>query len=77
MPVIPLPIGFDFTVFTEAVGYLDNDCFVGNLSFDYRYRIIRGRPSGIPQLDQMIANSPAEADLKGTGSFRIIVVPGT
>jgi hypothetical protein len=66
---IPLPFGFDCTVFTEAVGYTEGNTFKGVLSFRYDYKIIRGRPIGIPQVDMLIRNSPPTAKLEGEGDF--------
>lgn len=74
MPEMELPIGFAFTVYTEATGFIEDGEFKGMLSFDYDYLMIRGRPSGISQLDMMIAHSPPAAKLTGEGTFRIIVV---
>lgn len=73
MPEMVLPVGFAFVVFTEATGFVENGEFKGVLSFDYDYQIIRGRPSGIPQIDMMIAQSPPTAKLTGDGTFRIVV----
>lgn len=73
MPEMELPIGFAFTVFTEATGFIENGEFKGVLSFDYDYQMIRGRPSGIPQLDMMIAHSPPTAKLTGEATFRVVV----
>lgn len=76
MPGIPemeLPIGFAFTVFTEATGFIENGEFKGVLSFDYDYQMIRGRPSGNHQIDLMISQSPPTAKLTGEGTFRIVV----
>lgn len=73
-PEIPLPVGFSFTVFTEAIGFIEDGEFRGVLSFDYDYQIIRGRPTGMAQLDMMVAVSPATAKLTGEGTFKVIVV---
>lgn len=74
MPEIPLPVGFQFTVYTEATGYIEDGSFKGTLAFDYSYQFIRGRPTGIPALDQMAAQAPASAGLQGVGTFEVIVV---
>lgn len=74
MPEMPLPVGFSFTVFTEATGFIENGEFKGVLSFDYDYQIIRGRPTGIAQIDMMVMQAPPTAKLSGVGTFRIITV---
>jgi hypothetical protein len=71
LPKIPLPFGFNYSVFTEAIGYFENNQFIGDVKFEYEYHFIRGRPSGIPQLDMMVAQSPPMATLKGAGTFVI------
>jgi hypothetical protein len=73
MAEMVLPFGFVFTVYTEATGYVANGEFMGMLSFDYAYQLIRGRPTGNPQIDHMMLSAPATARVTGTGTFRIIV----
>lgn len=73
MPEITLPVGFSFTAYTEATGYVRDGEFQGMLAFDYDYQIIRGPRSGIPQLDLLIQQSPSTAKLVGTGTFRIVM----
>lgn len=75
IPPIPLPFGFDCTVFTEATGYAEDNTLKGVLSFRYDYEIIRGPPTGIPQIDMLIRNSPPTATLEGTGDFVINWTP--
>jgi hypothetical protein len=72
IPEIPLPIGFQFTVFTEAIGYFDGKVFTGFLSFDYDYTLIRGRPTGNIQVDQLLRTAPSKAKLIGEGTFKVI-----
>jgi hypothetical protein len=72
LPEIPLPFGFQCTVYTEATGFISNpNTFEGVLSFDYTYQIQRGRGSGIPQLDAMFASLPATVSLSGEGEFKV------
>jgi hypothetical protein len=73
VPEFVLPIGFQFTVFTEATGYMDGDAFRGILSFDYAYQLIRGQPSGNPQVDAVFAAMPPTAKLAGVGQFNVLV----
>lgn len=75
MPEIALPVGFTFSVFTEATGFVRNDAFEGVLSFDYNYQIIRGRPSGIAQVDHLIRSAPSTAQVIGEGQFHVLVSP--
>jgi hypothetical protein len=73
LPEWQLPIGFQFVVYTEATGYVGEDgVFSGILAFDYDYQFIRGRPTGIPQIDAILFNTPATAKLVGSGEFRVI-----
>jgi Type I restriction enzyme R protein N terminus (HSDR_N) len=74
-PAIVLPIGFQFAVFTEATGYVSNDTFQGIVSFEYHYQFIRGKPSGIPQVDSICAAMPPTANLRGSGTFNIFLAP--
>jgi hypothetical protein len=74
-PQTTIPIGFHFTVYTEATGYLFDDTFVGMLLFEYDYQIIRGRPSGNPRIDAMIAACPPTARIEGEGEFIIQLQP--
>lgn len=76
MPEMALPIGFAFTVYTEATGFVENGEFKGVLSFEYDYQIIRGRPTGIPQIDMMVSHAPPTAKLTGEGTFRVVVAEG-
>lgn len=69
-----LPFGFSFTVYTQAIGWIEGDEFNGVLSFEYDYIIIRGGLSGDPNFDRMIAQLPSRAKLKGEGTFRVVVV---
>jgi hypothetical protein len=72
LPAISLP-GFQFTVSTNATGYVDGPTFVGALAFDYRYQLTRGVSSGNPTLDAMIAAAPATARIEGEGTFRVLL----
>lgn len=75
IPPVPLPIGFSCTVFTEATGYTEDAAFKGLLSFRYDYKIVRGRPTGNPQIDMLIASSPQTAIVEGVGDFIINWAP--
>jgi hypothetical protein len=72
MPAVILP-GFQFTVYTEATGYFVEETFVGVLSFEYDYLLMRGRPSGNPQLDAALAATSPTAKLEGQGDFTILL----
>jgi hypothetical protein len=72
-PEIPLPVGFQYSVYTEATGFIEDGEFKGILAFDYDYYFIRGRPTGIPQLDALATHAPPKAKLMGVGEFRIRV----
>ncbi|WP_354230875.1 type I restriction endonuclease subunit R [Bradyrhizobium sp. F1.4.3] len=72
LPLIPLP-GFQFTVSTEATGYVDGATFVGVLAFDYRYHILGGFSSGNPVLDAAITATPATARVEGEGTFKVLL----
>jgi hypothetical protein len=65
-------MGFQSTVYTEAIGYFDGEVLTGFLSIDYDYTLVRGRLTGNPQIDQMLANAPSKAKLTGEGTFKII-----
>ena len=73
-PEIPLPFGFQTTIYTQALGYFDGEVLTGFLSFDYDYTLIRGPLTGNPQLDHLFATAPRKARLIGDGTFRIITV---
>jgi hypothetical protein len=72
-PPSPLPFGFQVSVFTEVIGYFDGDVFKGTVSIEYDYFILKGPPTGNPQLDAVISSSPAKAKLCGGGEFTINV----
>ena len=73
MPEMALPIGFAFSVFTQATGCVEGDTFRGALAFEYDYQVIRGPPSPIPQVQAMVASAPASAKVIGAGEFRLVV----
>lgn len=75
LPEIALPIGFQFTVYTEATGYVSDEAFEGMLSFHYDYQFIRGRPTGNPQIDRLLFGTPPTAVLEGTGKFKVLFGP--
>jgi hypothetical protein len=72
IPEIPLPMGFQSTVYTEAIAYFDGEVLTGFLSFDYDYTLVRGRLTGNLQIDNLLANVPSKAKLIGEGTFKII-----
>ena len=72
IPEISLPMGFQCTVYTEAIGYFDGEVLTGVLAFDYNYVLVRGRVIGNPQIDHLLANVPSKAKLLGEGTFKII-----
>ncbi|MEH2513469.1 hypothetical protein V1291_004823 [Nitrobacteraceae bacterium AZCC 1564] len=74
-PKVRSPIGFRCVAYTDAIGYLHDGEFVGALSFDYQYEIIKGYRSGFPQLDKLIESSPPTATMEGEGTFKIRLQP--
>lgn len=78
MPAIDIPFGFDFTVYTEAIGFATDDLFEGVLSFDYEYRFIKGRPDPRNflhiQLLHFMTMAPT-ARVQGEGTFSIRTKP--
>jgi hypothetical protein len=71
MPAIAMP-GFQYSVYTDAIGYLVGETFVGVLSFEYDYQLMRD-PSGNPRLDAVLATTPPTAKLEGQGEFTILL----
>ena len=65
-------MGFQSTVYTEAIAYFDGEVLTGFLSFDYDYTLVRGRLTGNLQIDNLLANVPSKAKLIGEGTFKII-----
>jgi hypothetical protein len=76
IPEIVLPVGFNFTAFSEATGYVDEDTFKGVVSFDYDYQIFRGPSTGNRQLDAMFNSVPMTARIQGSGDFTVVVSAG-
>lgn len=73
LPEMAMPIGFTFIVYTDATGYVNGDVFEGVLSFQYDYRFIRGRPTGIRQIDSIFSSVPPTAQIMADGRFRVLI----
>ncbi len=73
MPEMLIPFGFDCTVYTDAIGFIEGNKFKGMLSFEYRYVFIKGSATGNPKFDAMFDNSPREAKMAGEGEFSITI----
>lgn len=74
LPEFVMPVGFSVTAFSDAAGYVENgDTFKGVAFLTYDYTLVRGPPSGIPELDALIANMPLEATIEGESEFSIVL----
>ncbi len=76
---IVIPFGFDFTVFTEAIGFAKDDLFQGVFHLEYNYSFIEGgRPNAFDPLQAQIAAAIAlspTAQVKGEGTYSIRTKP--
>lgn len=63
-PAMTLPFGFDVTCYTEAVGYLDGDKFLGTFAVDYDFTF---------HLNGLKIRLPPKARMRGEGRFELVV----
>lgn len=64
----PLPFGMTMNIFTEAVGYFDNNRFKGTFEIFYDIRFENVNP-----LIASRAQIPSQADIHGEGTFDILI----
>jgi len=69
LPPMPVPSALSTTAFTEAVGFVREDKFVGTMRFICDFNI-----SNIsPILTSRFGQIPSEAQITGAGRFEILV----
>lgn len=74
-PEFPFPAGVDFTIYTEVAVYADDGILQGLMTTDQRCTVLRGPPTGIDVIDQLVEGQPDNARIEGVGKFKIIVMP--
>ncbi|MGE3142646.1 MAG: type I restriction endonuclease subunit R, partial [Hyphomonadaceae bacterium] len=71
LPKINMPFGVDMVAFTQAIGYVKDDIFIGMFEIDYDLSVISNGSSGIPHLDALLRTTPRKAKMKGYGDFEM------
>lgn len=67
----PMPMEISTTAFTEAVGYVREDKFVGVMRLDLNFRFTKITPQTRIALASRFGSIPEEATISGTGRFEI------
>lgn len=66
-----MPFGFTLKAYTQAVGYVADDCFRGTMQLDYDLHIIGLNPALRPMIEAQLGKFPERAKFSGTGSFEV------
>jgi hypothetical protein len=71
MGEIPCPFTISFEVFSEAIGFLDDENFIGIVSFDYRFVFHPPINQSNQAIAMMLADLPKVGNLVGNGEFAV------
>lgn len=68
---VHLPFGFLLKAYTQAVGYVDGDCFKGTMRVDYEIDMLGLTPSVRPLIEAHLGKIPDRSVFTGLGSFNL------
>ena len=71
LPRVPLPFGMSTTAFTEAVGFVQDDKFVGTMRLNYEFTFSNVSPQAHVFLARQFGPIPSTAQMTGAGRFEI------
>jgi len=73
MQRLPMPFGWSYTQFTEAVGFVREDRFVGTMSQTYDFIFSNMSPEFRTTMARQFGQIPDTAHITGTGRFEISI----
>jgi hypothetical protein len=71
---LAVPFEMSFTAFTEAVGFVENDKFLGTIRLSYELSFTKMPPHIRFALEARMGKIPATAQMKGSGRFEVALV---
>lgn len=71
LPKVPLPFAMSTTAFTDAVGYVRDNKFVGTMSLTYDFIFSELSPRNRVALFPRVGSIPERAHMVGAGRFEI------
>jgi len=75
MPPFPMPVAISSTSYTEAVGFVREDKFIGTMSLTYEFDFSRIPRQMRMMLRSRLGDIPDRADMTGAGRFEISLLP--
>lgn len=69
LPPVPSPFNFEMKAFTEAVGFVEANCFKGTMRLDYDISFTGMVPVMRTLLEAQIGALPEKAEMQGAGRF--------
>jgi hypothetical protein len=75
MPRIPWPLTMTSVSFTEAIGFVRDDKFIGTMNLAYDFRFSDISPQARMMLSHMFGAIPDKANMTGSGRFEISIQP--
>jgi hypothetical protein len=73
MPSVPMPFEMSTTAFTEAVGFVREDKFVGTMRLTYDFSFSQISPQVRMMLSRQFGHIPDRAHMMGAGRFEILI----
>lgn len=73
MASVPMPFEMSSTAFTEAVGFVREDKFVGTMRLTYDFSFSQISPQVRMMLSRQFGHIPDRAHMMGAGRFEILI----
>ena len=71
MGTIAAPFGFRFAATTEAVGFVENDVFKGNIAIEYQFAFVGMPPMVKAAIEAQFGAFPVHPQARGGGLFEV------